>query len=125
MGSSAAGLFLFTYIDPDAHLGFIITGLMLLCFGSEPFFTPNTNAVMSSIEKRLYSDGSATLGAMRLIDQMLGMGIMLLFGFSIGNALITPEFYPFFLTSMRTAFILFAILCVGGILASQREGKVR
>ena len=126
MGFSAAGLFLFTFIDPDTHLGFIITGLMLLGFGFALFSSPNTNAVMSSIEKRFYSVGSATLGTMRLIGQMLSMGItMVLFGLSIGSARITPEYYPLFLTSMRTAFIIFAILCVGGIFASLARGKVR
>jgi EmrB/QacA subfamily drug resistance transporter len=126
MGFSAAGLYMFTFIDPDTHLGFIITGLMLLGFGFALFSSPNTNAVMSSIEKRFYSVGSATLGTMRLIGQMLSMGItMVLFGLSIGNASITPGYYQVFLTSMRTAFMLFAALCVGGIFASLARGKVR
>jgi len=128
MGYSAAGLFLFMFIDPDTHLGFIITGLMLLGLGSALFSSPNANAVMSSIEKRFYSVGSATLGIMRLIGQMLSMSItitMVLFGLSIGSARITPEYYPLFLTKMRNAFILFATLCVGGIFASLAMGKVR
>jgi len=126
MGFSATGLFLFTFIDPDTHLGFIITGLMLLGFGFALFSSPNTNAVMSSIEKRFYSVGSATLGTMRLIGQMLSMGItMVIFGLSIGSARITPEYYPLFLTSMRTAFMIFSALCFGGIFASLARGKVR
>ncbi len=58
MGFTAAGLFLFTFLDRDTHLGFIITGLMLLGFGFALFSSPNTNAVMSSIEKRFYGVGS-------------------------------------------------------------------
>jgi EmrB/QacA subfamily drug resistance transporter len=126
MGFTSAGLFLFTFIDHDTHLGFIITGLMLLGFGFALFSSPNTNAVMSSIEKRFYGVGSSTLGTMRLTGQMLSMGItMVIFALSIGSARITPENYPLFLTSVRTAFIIFAALCFSGIFASLARGKVR
>lgn len=126
MGFTTAGLLLFTSLHPDTHLSFIITGLLLLGFGFALFSSPNTNAVMSSIEKRYYGVGSSTLGTMRLIGQMLSMGIaMVIFALSIGSARITPEHYPRFLTSMRTAFMLFTILCSGGIFASLARGKVR
>jgi EmrB/QacA subfamily drug resistance transporter len=126
MGFTVAGLFLFTFIDRDTHLGFIVTGLMLLGFGFALFSSPNTNAVMSSIEKRFYGVGSSTLGTMRLIGQMLSMGIaMVVFSLSIGGARITPEYYPQFLLSMKTAFMIFSALCFGGIFASLARGKVR
>jgi hypothetical protein len=92
MGFSTAGLFLFTFSDPDTRFGFIVTGLMMLGFGSTLFSSPNTNAVMNSIEKRFYSVGSAKLCALRLIGQMPSMGItMAPFGLSIGSARITPK----------------------------------
>ena len=126
MGFTAGGLFLFTFIGRDTHLGFIVTGLMLLGFGFALFSSPNTNAVMSSIEKKFYGVGSATLGTMRLTGQMMSMGIaMLIFSLLIGGARITPEYYPLFLTSVRTAFIIFSALCFGGIFASLARGKVR
>jgi len=126
MGFSAAGLFLFTFIDPDTNFGFINTGLMLPGFGFALFTSPHTNAVMRAIVKRFYSAGSAIFGAMRLIGRMLSMGItMVLFWLSIGRVRITPEYCPLFLTSMRTAFIIFATLCVGGIFALLARGKVR
>jgi len=126
MGLTAAGLILFTSLGRDTHVGFIITGLVLLGFGFALFSSPNTNAVMSSIDKRFYGVGSATLGTMRLTGQMLSMGIaMIVFALHIGSVRITPEYYPLFLTSMKTAFIIFAALCFGGIFASLARGKVR
>jgi EmrB/QacA subfamily drug resistance transporter len=126
MGFTAVGLFLFTFLGRDTHLGFIITGLVLLGFGFALFSSPNTNAVMSSIDKRFYGVGSATLGTMRLTGQMLSMGIaMVVFALHIGSVRITPEYYPLFLTSMKMAFIIFASLCFGGIFASLARGKVR
>jgi len=126
MSFTAAGLFLFTFVGNETHIGAIITGLVLLGFGFALFSSPNTNAVMSSIEKRYYGVGSATLGTMRLTGQMMSMGIaMLIFALHIGSARITPENYPVFMNSVRTAFVIFAALCFGGIFASLARGKVR
>ncbi len=126
MGFTAAGLYLFTFLDRATHLGFIVIGLVLLGFGFALFSSPNTNAVMSSIEKRFYGVGSATLGTMRLTGQMLSMGIaMVIFALHIGSARITPEYYPLFLASLKTGFIIFSSLCFGGIFASLARGKVR
>jgi EmrB/QacA subfamily drug resistance transporter len=126
MGFTAVGLVLFTFLKSQTHLVYIIAGLILLGFGFALFSSPNTNAVMSSIERRFYGVGSATLGTMRLTGQMLSMGItMLIFSLQIGSARITPEYYPMFLTSTKTAFIIFAALCFGGVFASLARGKVR
>jgi EmrB/QacA subfamily drug resistance transporter len=126
MGFTAAGLMLFTLVGRDTRIAHVILGLMLLGFGFALFSSPNTNAVMSSIDKRFYGIGSATLGTMRLTGQMLSMGIaMVIFAIHIGSARITPESYPLFLTSMRTAFIIFSILCFGGIFASLARGRIR
>jgi predicted MFS family arabinose efflux permease len=126
MAFTAAGLFLFTLLDGETHMGFILTGLVLLGFGFALFSSPNTNAVMSSIDKRFYGVGSAALGTMRLTGQMLSMGVaMVLFAVHIGGSRITPEYYPQFLESMRTGFIIFSCLCTAGIFASLARGKVR
>ena len=126
MGFAAAGLFLFTFLSPATPVGDIIGGLMLIGFGFALFSSPNTNAVMSSIDRRFYGVGSATLGTMRLTGQMLSMGIAtVIITIHIGSARITPEQYPQFLASVRSAFTLFAALCFGGIFASLARGKVR
>jgi EmrB/QacA subfamily drug resistance transporter len=126
MGFTAVGLFLFRLINRETHIGFIVAGLMLLGFGFALFSSPNTNAVMSSIDRRFYGVGSAILGTMRLTGQMLSMGIaMVIFALHIGSARITPANYAVFLTSMKTALIIFASLCCAGIFASLARGKVR
>jgi len=80
---------------------------------------------MSSVEKRFYGVAAGTLGTMRLTGQMLSMGIaMLIFAVHIGHTQITPEYFPVLLKSTRSAFILFGILCSGGVFASLVRGKV-
>ena len=79
---------------------------------------------MSSVEKRTYGVASATQATMRQIGMMLSMGIaMLIFAIYIGRVEITPEYYPIFVRSVKMAFVIFAILCFGGIFASLARGK--
>jgi len=126
MTLTVIGLLFFVFLSATTTLTFIIFSLVLLGFGFALFSSPNTNAVMSSVEKRFYGVASATLATMRLTGQMLSMGIaMLVFALYIGRAQITPENYPAFLTSAKTAFAIFAVLCFGGIFASLSRGKVR
>jgi len=95
-------------------------------FGFALFSSPNTNAVMSSVEKRFYGVASSTLATMRLTGQMVSMGIVIVvFGIYIGKVQITPEHYLLFLRSAKLAFIIFAALCFLGIFGSLARGKVR
>jgi EmrB/QacA subfamily drug resistance transporter len=126
MGLTVVGLCLLIPLDEATSLIYMIISLIFLGFGFALFSSPNTNAVMSSIEKRYYGVASGTLGTMRMTGQMLSMGIvMLIFSVYIGKVKITPEYYQLFLKSARTAFIIFSFLCVGGVFASLSRGRVR
>jgi EmrB/QacA subfamily drug resistance transporter len=119
------GLFLFSLLDNETTLTFIIFNLILLGFGYALFSSPNTNAIMTSVEKRYYGIASGTLGTMRLVGQMLSMGIaMLLFALFIGRVQITPEYYSSFVESIKAAFMIFSVLCFIGIFASMARGKL-
>jgi len=120
------GLVIFIFLNEATPLALIIGNLILMGFGFALFSSPNTNAVMSSAPKTAYGVASATLATMRQVGMVLSMGIaMLMFTLYIGRVQITPEYYPLFQQSMKTAFIIFAILCFGGIFASLARGKVR
>jgi EmrB/QacA subfamily drug resistance transporter len=120
------GLIIFVFLSEETSLELIIGNLILMGFGFALFSSPNTNAVMSSAPKTAYGVASATLATMRGVGMVLSMGVaMLMFTLYIGRVQITPEYYPLFQQSMKTAFIIFAILCFGGIFASLARGKVR
>jgi len=126
MALTVAGLILVTFLNETTVLWFIIAILIIFGFGFALFSSPNTNAVMSSVEKQFYGVASGTLGTMRLIGQTLSMGVaMLIFAIYIGRVEITPEYYPLFLKSAKTAFPIFAILCFGGTFASLASGRKR
>jgi MFS family permease len=126
MAIIVVGLLFFIFVDAETQLWLIASNLVVLGFGFGLFSSPNTNAVMSSVQKRFYGVAAATLGTMRLTGQMLSMGIvMILFALHIGKVKITPECYPEFLQSMSTAFVIFSVLCFVGVFASLARGKVR
>ena len=126
MGFTVVGLILLIFLNEQTGLWFIVASLTILGFGFALFSSPNTNAIMSSAEKKFYGVASATLATMRQIGMMLSMGmVMLIFTVYIGRVQITPEYYPFFLRGVNTAFIIFAVLCFGGIFASLARGKIR
>jgi EmrB/QacA subfamily drug resistance transporter len=126
MGLTVIGLIFFIFLNQTTSLWFIIVGLIILGFGFALFSSPNTNAVMSSADKKFYGVASATLSTMRQLGMMFSMGmVMVIFAIYIGHVQITPEYYPQFLSSLNTAFIIFTALCFGGIFASLARGKVR
>jgi MFS family permease len=126
MGLTAVGLFLFTFLDQKTTTFFIILSLILLGLGFALFSSPNTNAVMGSVEKKFYGVASGTLGTMRSTGMMFSMGMaMLLFTAYIGRTQIIPSNYHLFLKSVKTAFMIFTGLCLAGIFASLSRGRMR
>lgn len=119
MAITTISLFGFIFLNSNTSLEFIIMVLLVLGFGLGLFSSPNTNAIMGSVKKRFYGIASATVGTMRLIGQMLSMGVaMLIFSIFIGNVQIVPGNYPALITSIQIVFTIFTILCVVGIFAS-------
>ena len=126
MALTTVGLSLFIFLNDTTALIFIIGNLMLLGFGFAMFSSPNTNAVMGSVERKSYGVASGILGTMRVTGQMFGLGIaMLLLALYIGRVQITHEYYLLFLKSAKTAFAIFAVLCFGGIFASLARGRAQ
>jgi EmrB/QacA subfamily drug resistance transporter len=126
MALTTAGLVIFIFLNEATPLKSIIGNLLLMGFGFALFSSPNTNAVMSSAPNTAYGVASATLATMRQVGMAFSMGVaMLMFALYIGRVQITPEYYSLFQESMKTSFIIFAVLCFGGIFASLARGKVR
>jgi MFS family permease len=126
MGITALGLVLLIFLDNDTTLMYIIVSMILLGLGIGLFSSPNMNAIMSSVDKRFYGIASASVGTMRLLGQMLSMGIVtLVFALFIGRAQITPQYYPLFIKSINVVFIISSVLGIGGIYFSLYRGRLR
>lgn len=126
MAFTTLGLLLFSFLNEGTALGYVVASLVIIGFGFALFLSPNTNAVMSSVEKRFYGIASATLGTMRLTGQMLSTGIAtLILAIYVGKVRIAPENYFLYMRSEKAAFTVFAILCFIGIFASFARGRIR
>ncbi len=126
MALTAVGLFHFIFLNHKTPVALIVATLILLGFGFALFSSPNTNAVMSSVENKFYGVASGTIGTMRMMGMVLSMGItILIFSVYIGKVRITPEYYALFLRCTKIAFTFFTVLCIGGTLASLSRGKIR
>ena len=126
MASLMIGLVFLVFLNDQTPLYYVVFNLMFLGFGFALFVTPNTNAIMSSVEKRFYGVASGMMGTMRLIGQAFSMAIVtLIFMVYIGRTAITVQNQPQLLLSMKISFVVFAVLCFFGVIASLVRGKIR
>ena len=126
MAVTTAAVLALTLLGEQTSLQFVAGCLAVLGLGLALFTSPNTNAIMSSIDPRHYGVGSATLGTMRLVGQVSSMSFaMMVFSLYLGAVEITPQFHPQFLAAVRMAFAVFSALCVIGIFASLARGRLR
>lgn len=113
------GLVMLAFLRSATSLWFIIASLVIVGAGFAFFSSPNTNAVLGSVEKKHYNISSAMLAMMRQMGMMLSMGIiMVLFAVLIGRVEITAQYVVPFITSTRIAFTIFAVICFAGSFAS-------
>lgn len=125
MAIISAGLFSLATISTETPQLLIVANLAALGFGFALFITPNTNAIMSAVEKKYLGVASGTLATMRQVGQTLSMGFaMMVLAVYVGPVQITPPLYPAFMSSLTTIFVFFALLCIVGMAASLARGKV-
>lgn len=120
-----AGVLSLSFLGKNTTMASVMASLLLLGAGFAFFSSPNTNAIMSSVAKKYYGVASGMVGTMRLVGQMLSMGIaMVVFAVYMGRVEITPDQYPLFLKSVRATFSILSFFCLGGIGASLIRGRV-
>jgi MFS family permease len=125
MSFNCIALFLLIFINAGTPLWYIITVLAINGLGIGIFSSPNTNAIMGSVERKSLGVAAGTLGTMRTAGMMVSMGIvMILFSLYIGKAEIVPMYYPEFLASARTGFIILTSFSILGLLSQLTARRV-
>lgn len=126
MSIIALGLVGLCFISETTSYYFLGGILFLLGLGFGIFSSPNTNIIMSSVEKKHYGLASATMGTMRLTGQAFSMGIAIMaISIMIGNVQLSPAIHAELIISMRITFIICLILSVFGIYASSVRNNKR
>lgn len=125
MALSATALFsLGFFIAPSTPIYAISALLVIFGTGLSIFSTPNTHAAMSAVDKKHYGIAASIINSMRLFGQTISMGTaMLIISLIVGNIKITSSVAPELMTSIKTIFTVFGVLCVLGLFASLARGK--
>jgi MFS family permease len=124
MAVIVGGLVMLTLLTAQTHISYLVVNLAIVGFGFGMFSSPNTNAIMGSVDKKYLGIASATVGTMRLTGQMISMGVAtLILQLYIGNEAISTHHSAGFMASMKTTFLIFVVLCILGVFASLARGK--
>lgn len=125
MAISVVGIAMLIFIDVDTSQSFIIVALAILGFGFGLFSSPNTNLLMSSVEKRFYGIASATVSTMRTTGMMFSMAIASLsVHVFVGEQKINDSNIDLFMQSSKIIFIVFTVLCIIGVFSSLVRKRV-
>jgi EmrB/QacA subfamily drug resistance transporter len=127
MLASFAGLLLAAFTaGPHVPLWMVVSELMLIGTGFGIFITPNSTAIMGSVERRQFGVASGMIGAMRTLGMAASLTtISLIFSLFMGQDEITRQTLPAFLLSMKTGLVAYAIFsCLGVFLSlGRKRGK--
>jgi MFS family permease len=113
-----------TNIGADTPTAVIIGTMALTGAGFAFFSAPNTNAIMSAVPKVRLGQASGVITVTRLFGQISSIALItIVFHLVIGPGSITADKYPAFISASRICFLIFAPLCLTGILASLARGR--
>lgn len=124
---SAAGLLL-AAITLGIHtpLWLVALELMLIGAGFGIFITPNSTAIMDSVERRQFGVASGMIGAMRTLGMATSLTtITLVFSLFMGDQAVTDTNLPLFILSMKTALVVFSFFSCLGVILSLSRGRRR
>ncbi len=122
---SSAGLFLAAAtVSVSTPIWLLVTELAVIGAGFGIFITPNSTAIMDSVQKRQFGLASGMIAAMRTLGMAVSMtSVTFIFSLLMGRATITTQTLPAFLTSMRLGLSVFAVFSCLGVILSLWRGK--
>lgn len=126
MAVTVVALLAFSQIGTGTSLFIMILSLLLFGAGLAIFASPNTNAVMGSVDRSCYGVASSTLGTMRLIGQAVSMAVVtLVMASCLGNTELAAAPPVELVHSIKILFYIFSAVCFAGIFASLARNKAR
>jgi len=119
MALGTISLLLFSFLDSQSSLEFLIISMIIYGVGFGLFSPPNTNVIMGSVPPKDTSIASAAVATMRTVGQAMSMGILtLVFAFIMGNVPIIEQYYPLLISSCQITCLICVILCIASVFAS-------
>jgi EmrB/QacA subfamily drug resistance transporter len=131
MSIVAVSIFGLSRLGAAAQWWDIAPRLVVLGIGYAFFSSPNTNAAMSSVERRQYGIAAAILSTLRFTGQAISLAVSTsVLSANLGGVVVSKR--PgarlpadAFMTGMRTALTILAGICLVGVFTSLVRGKIR
>lgn len=124
MALCALGVGMLNVVDVQTSFAYLLGCLVFLGLGFAFFSSPNTKAIMGAVERRDFGVASAVVGTMRQMGMSFSMGIvMMILNMHLGKEAIALHTAAPFVASMRSAFLVFVVMCAAGIFASIARGR--
>jgi MFS family permease len=113
------GLLGLSFVGTATPYWYLILMLCLIGLGMALFATPNTHAIVGSVELRFVGVVSATIAMLRQAGMSFSVGLAtLVLALEVGRHEIVPADYPGLLRSVRISFLIFTALCAVGVATS-------
>jgi len=131
MSIVAASVFALSLLGAAALWWDIALRLMVLGIGYAFFSSPNTNATMSSVDRRQYGIAAAILSTLRFTGQAISLAIATsvlsanLGGITISGRSGAQIPVDGFMNGMRVALTILAGISVAGVFTSLIRGRIR
>jgi EmrB/QacA subfamily drug resistance transporter len=122
----AVGLTLLAQLKMESTITYILCCLSFTGIGFALFASPNTNAIMSSVDRTRLGVAASSVSTTRVLGQMLSMAVvMLAFTTVMGPLGITPENTPLLLRGIKLSLTVTSWLAILGIYLSMARGNLR
>jgi EmrB/QacA subfamily drug resistance transporter len=135
MAVICVGLLLMSTLSLSSSSVDVALRLFIIGFGMGLFSSPNTSAVMGSVEKSRLGIASGTLATMRFLGQSLSLALMsAIFATFMSSSMLSALFLGVnpstlgvategFVEAMQRAFVIAAIISAAGVITSLVRGK--
>lgn len=109
-------LALFLFLNTETSVLLIVINLAILGLGFGLFTSPNTNAIMSSVEHKDLGLASGINATMRVFGQTISMMMATIFiSIYLNKTMLSANTANMFIKSMNLYFIFFSLLCLLGV----------
>jgi MFS family permease len=122
MAFCASSLFMLAFVDAETPLLYIMGALLLVGLGFGVFSSPNTNVIMSSVDRKDYGMASSVQSTARTFGQVICMAIItIIMNAVIGGVAIEDAAESGLVLDMHISFAVFAAICAAGIFISLKR----
>ena len=122
LACSAGALFMFSLLNEQAPIPYILAGTVLTGLGIGLFVSPNSAMIMGSVSKEDYGVAASVVSTARGIGQVIGMAMLtIITNATIGDVPIAEVSPALIVNNMHISFLIFSGICVAAIFISLKR----